>query len=53
MASSREEVVRIAGLVGYAIPESEVDDYVTLLGRARAAFEDIEAMNGSPSPLTS
>lgn len=50
MSSSREEVTKIATTVGYAIPESEVDDYVCLLGKAKAAFEAIEAMEGLCSP---
>ena len=46
MASSREEVLRTAAGVGYSIPESELDDYVALLSKAKAAFETVEAMDG-------
>lgn len=47
MSSSREEVAQIARAVGYTIPESELDDYAILLGKARAAFEEVLAMDGS------
>ncbi|KAH8883378.1 putative amidase [Thozetella sp. PMI_491] len=45
MPSSREEVTTVAAAVGYTIPESEVDDYVSLLAKAKAAFEAVEAMD--------
>lgn len=50
MSGSRDEVIKVAAAVGYTIPESEIDDYVGFFGRARAAFEAVEAMEGSPSP---
>jgi amidase len=46
MSSSREEVVTFGTNVGYNIPESDVNDYVVLLGKAKAAFEAVEAMDG-------
>lgn len=46
MTSSREEVGRISAAVGYTVPEAEVDDFVSLLGKAKAAFEAVEAMDG-------
>jgi amidase len=50
MSSSRKEVDRVAAAVGYTIPESEVDDYEYLLGRAKATFDTVEAMDGLFSP---
>lgn len=51
MSSSREEVASVAAALRYTIPESEVDDYVSLLGKAKEAFEAVEAMDGSLSLL--
>ncbi|ORX90686.1 putative amidase [Clohesyomyces aquaticus] len=44
MSSSREEVVHAAAALGYTIPESDVADYVGVLSKAKASFEEVEAM---------
>jgi hypothetical protein len=49
MSNSTLELSKIATTIGYAIPESEIDDYVILLAKAVAAFEAVEAMDGSSS----
>ncbi|KAI0021675.1 putative amidase [Xylariomycetidae sp. FL0641] len=51
MMSSPEELAEVARGVGYTIPDAEVDDYVQLLSKAKAAFETIEAMDDyQPTP---
>lgn len=47
MPSSGEEVNKIAAALGYADSEAELDDYVTLLGKAKAAFEAVDSMDGT------
>jgi amidase len=47
MAGSKTHVTQIFSSVGYQVPESDLDDYVSLLDRAKAAFEKVEAMGGS------
>ncbi|KAK3617809.1 hypothetical protein LTR56_025043 [Elasticomyces elasticus] len=48
------EVIRLAAAVGYTIPESELDDYATLLEQAKVAFDTVEAMDDyQPTPDTS
>lgn len=47
MPSSGEEVSRIAATLGYAVSEAELDDYVTLLGKAKAASEAVDSMDGT------
>lgn len=46
MAASKEDMLRVAGAVGYDIPDEHIDDYTTLLGRMKGALETISAMDG-------
>lgn len=46
MTVSKEEVARISAAVGYDIPASELEDFVGLMDKAKAAFEAVEAMDG-------
>ncbi|KAI0477486.1 putative amidase [Xylariaceae sp. FL0804] len=51
MPSSREEVVGLATALGWEVPKADIDDYVNLLGKAKAAFEAVEAMDDyQPTP---
>lgn len=50
MAGGKEEVAALAAGVGFTILDPELGDYVTLLDRARAAFEAVEGMDGRFSP---
>lgn len=47
MTGSKEETGKIFAGLGYSVPDSEVDDYASLLDKARTAFETVEAMDGS------
>ena len=47
MAESKDHVTQIFASIGYQVPESDIDDYVSLLDKAKAAFERVEAMGGS------
>ena len=54
MPSSGEKVNRIAAALGYAVSAVELDDYVTLLDKAKAALEAVNTMDGtlnSPSQI--
>jgi len=42
--SSHDEVVFTARSFGWAIPESEIDEYATLLDKARKVFETVASM---------
>lgn len=46
MANSKADVKELFRTIGYSVPNSEIDDYVALLDKSRAAFEAIEAMDG-------
>lgn len=46
MSDPREEVAKVAAGFGWAISDSEVDDYVEILRKVREAFEAVEAMDG-------
>ena len=46
MAGAKEHVTQIFTSIGYEVSESEINDYVTLLDKAKAAFEKVEAMGG-------
>jgi len=45
MRESKDDVVRLAAAVGYTVPQSELDDYATLLEKAKATYEAVEAMD--------
>jgi hypothetical protein len=46
MAASKEEMLKVASAVGYEIPEEQLEDYTTLLGRMKGALETLSAMEG-------
>lgn len=46
MAASKEDMLKVAGAVGYQIPDEHLGDYTTLLGRMKGAFETLSAMDG-------
>ncbi|KAH7024949.1 amidase signature domain-containing protein [Microdochium trichocladiopsis] len=51
MTASKEDVARVAAALGYAVAEGEVDDYVILLGKAKAALEAVDKMDDyQPEP---
>ncbi|KAK8049856.1 hypothetical protein PG994_011586 [Apiospora phragmitis] len=51
MPVTKEDLGRIATAVGYEIPEQDVDDFTTLLERARQTFEAVSAMDDyQPAP---
>ncbi|EME38217.1 hypothetical protein DOTSEDRAFT_92323 [Dothistroma septosporum NZE10] len=45
MSVTKDDVVKLAASVGFCIPDSEVEDYATLLDHAKASFEAIQAMD--------
>lgn len=49
MTATKEDMLKVAGIVGYEIPEEQLDDYTTLLGRMKATLETLSAMDGMSS----
>lgn len=48
MASSKEDTLKVASAVGYTISNADLDDYTTLLDKARQLFEQVDALDGEP-----
>lgn len=46
MSVTKEDLRRISTAVGYQVPEKDVDDFTTLLARAKQTFETVSAMEG-------
>ncbi|KAK6864795.1 amidase signature enzyme [Apiospora arundinis] len=51
MSVTKEDLRRISTAVGYQVPEKDVDDFTTLLARAKQTFETVSAMEDyQPTP---
>lgn len=44
--ASKEDMLKVASAVGYDIPDDQLDDYTTLLGRMKGALDTLSAMDG-------
>lgn len=44
--ASKEDMLKVASAVGYDIPDDQLDDYTTLLGRMKGALDTLSFMDG-------
>ncbi|KAH8203356.1 hypothetical protein TruAng_002451 [Truncatella angustata] len=51
MAASREDMLEVAGAIGYEIPEKDIEEYTTLLSRMKGVLESLSEMDDyTPTP---
>ena len=50
MGDFKVDAARLAGSLGYSIPDSDLSDYEAMLGKAISAFELVEGMEGLRMP---
>lgn len=50
MTTSKEDMLKVAEAVGFEIPDKDVEDYTTLLGRMKGVYEALSAMDGEQLP---
>ena len=46
MSGNKNAAVKLAGRMGFAIPESDADDYAEMLAKALSALRTVEEMDG-------